>query len=306
MATLRRHVMLLGHGTIDQPQDIPAFLSNIRRGRPSPPELVLEIERRFREIGGSPLLRIGRELASELSAALSLPVHLAMRFWHPFLKDVLREVATQGCDELVVVPLAPYSGALYASEVKRQSSELQRDGVPMPRLACAPSWGTEPRLIQAFAETLNRALAGLPEARRAAARVFFTAHSLPLSVIRQGDSYADEVCETAAAVSRRAGLVQDTRVVYQSQGASAEPWLGPDLHSSLRDAAADGVRDVVLCPIGFLSDHIEVLYDLDIEAKHWADDLSIALTRTASLNAGPALVGALSCVVAASANGETA
>jgi len=297
-AHFERHVLLLGHGTIEQPQDIPAFLSNIRRGRPSPPELVEEIGRRFRAIGGSPLLRISRELARALASASSMQVHLAMRFWHPFLKDVLREVAATTCDELVVVPLAPYSGSLYASEVTRLGDQLRADGVRVPALRCAPSWGTETHLIGAFAAALAGTLTSLPDERRAAARVFFTAHSLPVAVIREGDTYAAEVAATARAVAERAGLELGHRVVYQSQGATSDPWLGPDVHTSLRDAAAEGVRDVVICPIGFLSDHVEVLYDLDIEAKGWADALGIALLRTPSLNVTPHLVAALGAVVA--------
>jgi ferrochelatase len=296
-----RHVMLLGHGTVSDEADIAPFLGNIRRGRPSPPELVEEITRRFREIGGSPLLRISRELAFALEAEIGRPVHVAMRFWHPFLKDVLHEVAASGCRELTVVPLAPYSGSLYAAEVKRAGDQLAAGGVAVPRLLCSPSWGTEPRLIEAFSAALTQTLAQLPPERRARARVFFTAHSLPLAVIRQGDTYAAEVEATAQAVASFAKLAEPVRVVYQSQGATSDPWLGPDVHTTLREAAAEGVRDVVLCPIGFLSDHVEVLYDLDIEAKQWAAALGVTLVRTASLNTAPGLVGALAAVAARAA-----
>jgi ferrochelatase len=296
-----RHVMLLGHGTISDEADIAPFLTNIRRGRPSPPELIEEITRRFRAIGGSPLLRISRELAAAVEAELGRPVHVAMRFWHPFAKDVLRDVAASGCRELTVVPLAPYSGSLYAAEVKRLGEQLASEGVSVPRLLCAPSWGTERQLIDAFALALAQTLAELPPERRAAARVLFTAHSLPLAVIRQGDTYAAEVEATARAVASVATPAAAVRVVYQSQGATSDPWLGPDVHASLREAAADGARDVVLCPIGFLSDHVEVLYDLDIEAKQWADALGLTLVRTRSLNTAPGLVGALAAVASRAA-----
>jgi ferrochelatase len=189
-------VLLLGHGTVENLDDLPAFLSNIRRGRPSPPELVREIQRRYEAIGGSPLLRISRELAGVLEARLGTRVHLAMRFWHPFAKDVLAGVASSGCRALFVVPLAPYSGHVYAGEW-RASRTISAKAGSRPLVRSAPNWGKEPALVDAFAAALLDALARLPEPRRVAAHVLFTAHSLPLAIVRQGDPYPDEVRATA-------------------------------------------------------------------------------------------------------------
>jgi len=136
----------------------------------------------------------------------------------------------------------------------------------------------------------------LPEARRTGAHVLFTAHSLPLAVVKQGDPYPDEVKATAEAVATRAGLSNPWRVVYQSQGATPDPWLGPDVRESLSSVAATGATDVVVCPIGFLSDHIEILYDLDIEAKGQAEAAGLTLSRTASLNSSGALAEAIAAV----------
>jgi ferrochelatase len=289
-------VLLFGHGTVENLDDLPGFLSNIRRGRPSPPELVQEIRRRYEAIGGSPLLAISRALAREVEARLATRVHVAMRFWHPFAKDVLAEITGSGCRELAVVPLAPYSGHVYAGEMQRVADELGQSGAAPPRLRCAPNWGAEPLLVGAFAASLVEALARLPAGRRDAAHVLFTAHSLPLAVVKQGDPYPGVVRATAEAVAARAGLTNPWRVVYQSQGATADPWLGPDVRESLAAVAKEGAADVVFCPIGFLSDHIEILYDLDIEAKAQAEQAGLGFSRTASLNRSPALADAIAAV----------
>jgi ferrochelatase len=289
-------VLLFGHGTVENLDDLPAFLSNIRRGRPSPPELVRELRHRYEAIGGSPLLGISRDLAREVEARLQTRVYVAMRFWHPFAKDVLAEIASSGCRALSVVPLAPYSGHVYAGEIQRVAGELAASGQATPTLSCAPNWGKEPLLVDAFAAALRDALARIPEPRRAAAHVMFTAHSLPLAVVRQGDPYPGEVRATAEAVAARAGITNPWRVVYQSQGATADPWLGPDIRESLDDIARLGASDVVACPIGFLSDHIEILYDLDIEAKSQAEKVGLSFARTASLNSSPALADAIAAV----------
>jgi ferrochelatase len=289
-------VLLLGHGTVENLDDLPGFLSNIRRGRPSPPELVHEIRRRYEAIGGSPLLAISRDLARAVEARVGTRVHVAMRFWHPFAKDVLGEIGRSGCSNLAVVPLAPYSGHVYAGEMKRVADELREAGARPPALRCAPNWGTEPMFVDAFAASLRQALALLPQGRRATAHVLFTAHSLPLAVVRQGDPYPNEVQATAEAVAARAGVTNPWRVVYQSQGATPDPWLGPDVRESLADVARQGAGDVVFCPIGFLSDHIEILYDLDIEAKAQASEVGLTFSRTASLNSSDALAEAIAAV----------
>lgn len=291
-------LFLLGHGTVENLDDLPPFLVNIRRGRPVPPELVQEIRRRYAAIGGSPLLRISHELAAAVERHVGARVHLAMRFWHPFAKDVLRGLGPSAGRRLRVIPLAPYSGPVYAGEMRAFAEAARADGLDPPELACAPSWGSEPLLLDAFAGRLSGALASLPEAKRRAAHVLFSAHSLPLSVIRQGDPYPDEVRAAADGVALRAKLENPWRVVYQSQGATPDPWLGPTVRESLLEIAAQGATDVVFCPIGFLSDHIEILYDLDVEARAEAERAGLGYHRTESLNASPALVAAIAAVAA--------
>jgi ferrochelatase len=291
-------LLLLGHGTVEDLDDLPPFLSNIRRGRPAPPELVHEIRRRYAAIGGSPLLHISRALATAVARSTGAHVHLAMRFWHPFARDVLRGLGPWPGRTLRVIPLAPYSGPVYAGEMMTLAEAARAEGLEPPALSCAPSWGTEPLLLDGFADRLRAVLAPLTEAQRRAAHVFFTAHSLPLSVIRQGDPYPAEVRAAADAVAARVALESPWRVVYQSQGATADPWLGPTVRESLLDIASQGAKDVIFCPIGFLSDHIEILYDLDIEARAEAERAGLSYRRSESLNVAPALVAAITAVAA--------
>jgi ferrochelatase len=289
-------ILLLGHGTVEATGDLPPFLANIRRGRPAPPELLQEIQRRYEAIGGSPLLRISRDLAKNVEAKTGQRVHLAMRFWHPFAKDVLREISERGCTSLTMVPLAPYSGHVYGGELQRLAEQQRNAGPPPPELHCAPNWGQEPLLVRGFARALAETLDRVPETRRGSAEVFFTAHSLPLAIVEKGDPYPKEVDATAKAVAAEAKLKNPWRVVYQSQGATPDPWLGPDVRESLTAIAQKSAKDIIVCPIGFLGDHVEILYDLDIEAKEFARSLGLTMWRTESLNASPPLVDAIAAV----------
>jgi ferrochelatase len=283
------HVLLVGHGTVDHLDELPEFLLRIRHGRTVPDELLREIRRRYEAIGGSPLLTISSELARKLEAELRRPVHLAMRFSAPRLQDALEQATRAGARVLDVVPLAPFSAHLYAAEVKRAVDEGR---MPL-ELRCAGNWGSAPLLVDAFAAALAETLADVDASRRDSAQVLFTAHSLPAAVVQKGDRYPSEVEHAAQAVAHRARLANRWHVVYQSQGASSERWLGPDLREGFALAKQEGARDVVLCPIGFLSDHVEILYDLDIEARQWADAVGLRMRRTRSLNADEPLVHAL-------------
>jgi ferrochelatase len=293
------HVLLVGHGTVEDLDELPQFLAKIRHGRPAPDELAREMRRRYELIGGSPLLSISRELAKKLERVLSRPVHLGMRFSAPWLGDVLAEIEHAQADVVDVVPLAPFSAHVYGDEVRRLLLlQTAHPSLRQIRFRYAANWGSEPLLVAAFASALESTLAELDADRRGSAHVLFTAHSLPLAVVQKGDRYPDEVNAAVQAVVAKTRLANPWRLVYQSQGASGDAWLGPGLREALQDASARGARDVVLCPLGFLSDHIEILYDLDIEARAWARACNVELLRTRSLNADDALVQALASVIA--------
>ena len=297
-------VLLIAHGTVEDLDDLPTFLKNIRRGHAAPPELLAEVRRRYEAIGGrSPLNAINRDLAKRLENRLGVPVRTANRLCEPSPEVVLAELASTGATRVVVVPLAQHSAAVYGDAVKEVASKA---GLAL-QIDAAANWGRIPELTEAFARSIVTALDEVPDGERDRTSILLTAHSLPVSVIEAGDPYEDEVRGSAADVVARvrelaAGRFVDHDVAFQSQGmstgAGGRPmaWLGPDLRARLEALAARGRKEVVVAPIGFLADHVEILYDLDIEARSWAEELGITLRRAPSLNASEGLVDALATV----------
>jgi len=290
-------VLLIAHGTVDDLADVPAFLANIRRGHPAPQDVVDEVLRRYRAIGGlSPLNAINRRVAAKLEARLGVPVRICNRLWKPYQEEVLAELAALGATKLAVLPLAQFSTHLYAETVAKAEEERAGAGAKM-ELSCAANWGELPELTRAFASRIRSALTTLPDSGRA--QIVLTAHSLPVSVIEAGDPYAHEVEKSANAISRELGRA--IRLAYQSQGMSTGPggrpirWLGPELRPTLELAFTEG-SGVVVAPIGFLADHVEILYDLDIEAKGWAGSRGAPFARTESLNDADDFIEALATV----------
>ncbi|MBM4363865.1 MAG: ferrochelatase, partial [Deltaproteobacteria bacterium] len=249
-----------------------------------------EIRRRYALIGGSPLLAITERLAAALSERLGLPVAVAMRFWAPLVPDVLARLAAAGHERVVVLPVAPHSVPLYA-----RVADEARAGIPggssLELLPVEP-YGVDPRFVEALAAPIRDALSRHDPATT---RLLFTAHSLPQSVIAAGDRYAIELEATAAAVSAAVGRA--ARLVYQSEGEGGGAWLGPRLGDALAEAAAEGARSVVVAPIGFLAEHVETLYDLDVEAAAVARDVGLAFHRVPTPGDSPALVAALAALV---------
>jgi len=304
-------VLLVAHGTVDHLGDLPEFLTNIRRGHPPPAELLEEVRRRYEAIGGkSPLNAINRELAEKLEARLDVTTRFANRLFAPYPKDVVTELAAAGKKRIVVVPLAQHSAYVYAEAVEAAVREAELD----VRVVAARNWGQHPALTEAYARAVVASLDEVPDGERDRTAIVMTAHSLPVAVVEAGDPYEDEVKASAEAVVARVrelapGRFVEHIVAFQSQGMSKGPggrpmaWLGPDLKSRLEVLAARGRTQIVVAPIGFLADHVEILYDLDIEARTWADELGVVLRRTASLNASAALVEALADVALAVARG---
>ncbi len=279
----RDAVLLVAHGTVQNEAEIPDFLQRVRRGRPAPAELVAETRRRYALIGGSPLLTITRAQAAALQARLGLPVAVAMRLWHPLVEEVLPRLVAQGVERVCVLPLAPFSVSVYqhaAEQAARQTGLA--DSV---RLVSVQPWGTEEELVAAHAASIRRA--GPADA------TIVTAHSLPLAVLREGDQYAVEVEACAQAVGARLG--EPLTMAFQSQSGDGE-WLGPDLRTVLEQTRKQGANKVRLAPIGFLADHVETLYDLDLEAQSWARELGLDLQRIPALNEDPGLIEALAAV----------
>lgn len=287
-------ILLSCHGTVDKTSDLPAFLKNIRRGRPTPQAIVDEVTHRFDRIGGSPLMRITAEQAQALEARLGLPVRIAGRLWAPYPGEVIAELAARGLTTLISLPLAPQSVEIYHEAVREAARPY-----PEVELRCAPHWGLEPLLIEAFLDSIAEALARFPEAERASVPVILTAHSLPQRVIDAGDGYEREFRSMAEAVAAR---VQEwgnpPHIAFQSQGMDGGVWLGPDLPTTFARLAAEGKRAAVIAPIGFVADHVETLYDLDVEAPGLAQKAGLArIERAPAMNARPRFIDALESVV---------
>jgi len=287
----RTGILLVAHGTVADVADLPAFVARIRHGRPPPPGLIAELTHRYEAIGGSPLLRVTEEQARALEARSGLPVLLGMRLWEPSVEDAFRQAARRGLARLVLVPLAPFSVEVYGAAARRSLETVRADlGAATPELVVCDPWGSEP----AFVEAQCAALRALLRVDSRESAVMLTAHSLPRAAIRAGDRYQAEVEASARAIAERLG--KPCELAYQSQGADGGDWLGPDLRQTFERLAASGVRQITLSPFGFLADHVETLFDLDIEARAWAGTLGLGFERVPALNTAPGLIEALSTV----------
>lgn len=290
-------VVLMAHGTPESLDQMPEYLSRVRGGRPPSPELIAEMTANYRAIGGrSPLTDIARAQAAALREELgdATPVYVGMRNWTPYIADVVRDAVAAGARTLVGIPLAPQFSTLSVARYRDALRQAAPDDVDV---RCAMSWHDHPGLIAAFAEKVKAAAPGRDEL------VLFTAHSLPTRLIDEGDPYAREVEATAALVARESGLILYERA-FQSAGRTPEPWLGPSVEEALREAHGRGVRSVLAVPIGFVSDHTEILFDLDVQAAREAARLGLGFRRTESLNTSPALIRTLAELVRTTAAGD--
>ena len=296
-------VLLIAFGGPTAPEEIRPFLANVTRGRAIPPERLEEVVHHYELIGGrSPLNELTFRQAEKLEAALAalgprLPVHVGMRNWTPYLADTLTRMADAGVRDAIGLILSPH-----ASEASRERYTEQIDaacaalGPRAPRVRYVPPWHTHPLFVTAVADAVVAALVTLPAGRREAAALLFTAHSIPVAMAARSP-YVEEVTATAAAVAARLGRAR-WQVAWQSRsGSPREPWLEPDVNDALRALAADGITDVVVVPVGFVCDHVEVLYDLDVEARAAAGGLGLGYVRAATVNDHPLFIRLLATLV---------
>jgi ferrochelatase len=280
-----RAVLLLAHGAPERLEDVESYLSFVRSGRPGAPGIVEEVRQRYAAIGGSsPLLAWTRAQAEALERVLGVPVFIGMRNWHPFIHETMEQV--RDAERIAAICMAPQYSELSVGLYIRRTEEAKNEAGVTARIVWARSFHDEPLLIEAFAERLLPVLKG---------RVLFTAHSLPEKALAGDDPYDRQARATAAAVAKRAGLAE-WDFAYQSQGMTGDRWLGPTVESCLDRYAAEGIREVVIDPIGFVCDHVEVLYDIDILFRRYAAERGIALRRPESLNDSPTFTAALAKV----------
>lgn len=287
-------VLLMAHGTPESVDQMADYLRRVRGGREPSAELIEEMTHNWEAIGGrSPLtditLQQGRELQKQLAAdGFDVPVAVGMRNWRPLIADAMRDIAASGVRRVIGIPLAPQFSTLSVQKYIDAATAALPAGV---EFSCVRSFHDHPLLIEAFAE---KVLAARPEPDEA---VVFTAHSLPVRVVAAGDPYPQQVAATAKLVATRCRIAR-YETAYQSAGRTPEPWLGPDLTEFVRLRAADGVRRLLVVPIGFVCDHTEILFDIDVQAAAGAQAAGVALRRTESLNASPTFIRTLAALVA--------
>jgi protoporphyrin/coproporphyrin ferrochelatase len=288
-------VLLLAHGTADSLDDIPEFMRHVTGGRPVPPQVIEEVRHRYSLIGHSPMNEITARQGELLAQKLGLPVYVGMRNWKPFIPDVVKTIASNGVEHVIAICLAPQNSrtsvGLYRKAVEGESG-------PPFSLDFVESWHDHALLIEAFAEKLRARWSAACNEMNKPVPIIFTAHSVPARTIAEGDPYEKQTRETAQLVAQAAALSSaDWTFAFQSQGMSGGAWLGPTVEDTVSDLKAQGHTGVCIQPIGFLCDHVEVLYDIDIGFREFAQKQGMRLWRAESLNESATLIEALAEVV---------
>jgi ferrochelatase len=306
----KQAVLLLAHGTPETIDQIPEYLRNVTSGRPLPPDVVAEIQHRYSLIGRSPLTEItfaqAKLVERELAATgVNVPVYVGMRNWRPYIPDVVRRMREDGIEEAAVICMAPQNSrtsvGLYRRAVEAEAGNL--------RINFTDGWARHPLLADAFAERLRPALRKLSDEAGQPVPVLFTAHSVPTRTVQPpaegsetgpriwpgegADPYAEEARHTAELVAERVPEISKWWFAFQSQGASGGPWIGPTVEETLDSIAAEGYKCLILQPIGFLCDHVEILFDVDHLFHNYAVKLGIRLERPESLNESVTLAKAV-------------
>ena len=279
-------VVLMAYGSPDRLEDVPAYYADIRGGRPIKPELLEDLVARYRRLGiedSNPLNEITEATRAALEAELGIPVFTGMRHWQPPIADAVEQALAGGADVIVGLVLAPHYSSM---SIERYRGQLVDAVGGRAEIRFVERWGDEPGFIELIADRV----------RSTDAHVVFTAHSLPARILGEGDSYKDELLETSRLVAEKAG-VEEWSFSFQSESPTGEPWLGPDILEHLSALAAGGVRHVLVAPVGFVADHLEIKWDLDVEAQERATELGLALDRIELPNAEPAFIRVLAGLV---------
>ncbi len=283
-------VVVMAYGSPERLEDVPAYYADIRGGRPISPERLEDLVARYRTLGiedGSPLNAITEATRAALEAELDVPVFTGMRHWTPRIRDAAEAALDGGADRIVGLVLAPHYSGL---SIEKYRAQLEDALAGRAELLFVERWGAEPGFVELLADRIRDRLDGRD------AHVVFTAHSLPARILDEGDPYQDELLETARLLAERAALGHWS-FSYQSESATGEPWLGPDLLDHLATLSGLGVERVLVCPVGFVADHLEIRWDIDTEAAQRARELGLDLTRIEMPNADPAFVHVLAGLV---------
>jgi ferrochelatase len=276
-------VILMAYGSPARAEDVPAYLEDIRGPSAVSAELVDELSERYRRIGGSPLTEISERQRDALARELDMPIYLGMKHWRPWISDAVEQALRDGAEHLVALVLAPHFSRM---SIGGYRTRVERALAGRAELTFVESWYDHDPFLDVVSERV----------RGTNAHVVFTAHSLPERIVEKGDPYRDQLLETARLVAERA-RVERWSFAFQSASKTGTPWLGPDILDELADLRARGIRDVLVAPIGFVADHLEILWDLDVQARARAAELGLRLERMPSLNDDPAFIRGLAELV---------
>ena len=293
-------VLVMAYGTPTTREDVAAYYTRIRHGHPPTPELLADLVRRYEAIGGtSPLAERTARQVARLASTLEkhhrgdYVVAFGSKYEPPLLEEAARELAERGVDRVIGLVLAPHSSSLSTDQYMERARAALGEDIDFTPIG---AWWDAEGFCELIGERVRAALETIPLERRATTEVVFSAHSLPESILASGDTYPEQLAESAERAAQLAGL-DHFSLAWQSAGRTGDVWLGPDILVVLRELAARGVRDVVSCPIGFVADHLEVLYDIDVDAQRVAHEIGLNLVRTTSLNDDPDFIAVLSRVV---------
>ncbi|MGB8889560.1 MAG: ferrochelatase [Candidatus Korobacteraceae bacterium] len=285
----KQAVLLIAHGSPEQVEDIPAFLQNISRGRPLPESVVREVQHRYSLIGSSPLTKITRSQAAGVAREVGAPAYVGMRNWHPFLADTLRQMESDNVGQATAICLAPHNSR---TSVGLYKQVLLEAGAPFA-IDFVEEWHDHPLLIEGFADRLRSGWRIACQQHGAPLPVLFTAHSVPQRTIADGDPYEAQTRETASLVAARVPEIGRWHFAFQSQGMSGGEWLGPTVEDTMIQLRGAGQTGVFVQPIGFVCDHVEILFDVDILFRRFAGERGMKLYRAESLNDSPLFVRAV-------------
>ncbi|MFW6075824.1 MAG: ferrochelatase [Chloroflexota bacterium] len=306
-------VIVMAYGGPKSVDEVEPFLADIRGGRPTSQELIDEITERYRAIGGeSPILEITTAQAKSIESVLNAQAtagvrykaYVGMRHWYPYIEEVVPQMLEDGVDLIAAVVMAPhYSRMSVGAYMGKLDKAIKEQGANVP-VVQVRSWKDEPAFIDAVAHKIEEAFAEkYPDTDRDDVLVLFTAHSLPARVLESGDPYREEILASVDLVAEKLGL-KNYRFAFQSQGATADPWLGPSVEETLEEMKQEGQDKLLFVPIGFVCDHVEVLFDVDLEHRGQAEELGIRLERTEMLNDDPGLAAAVASAVQSAVSEE--
>ena len=301
---MKTGVLIMAYGTPTTPDDVEAYYTRIRHGRAPTPELLADLVRRYNSIGGtSPLAQRTADQVRGIAEALEreapgmFDVRFGSKYEPPLIEDTAATFTADGFTHVIGLALAPHSSTMSTDQYMDRARLALGDAV---RFSAIGAWWEAPGFLELIAQRVQEALATVPREREATTEVLFSAHSLPEKILAAGDTYPEQLRESARRAAALAG-VERWDIAWQSAGRTADPWIGPDILTVLREKRDSGVTDVVSCPIGFVADHLEVLFDIDVEAQGVAHEIGLNLVRTASLNADPRFVAILADLIRRSA-----